>query len=120
MAKKKQEDENPKPKDTKELLNGGLEKMFNGIKKSGVEKIFDERQKQITKYGYTPASDAQWKNLELLQAALTYIVAAMNNGLTDVNLWPFEPMYYHYEGYEESLKKAGAFIAAELDRIQLN
>ena len=34
--------------------------------------------------------------------------------------WPFKMEYFKDEGYVENLKKAGAFIAAELDRLNIN
>ena len=88
--------------------------------KTGVEKIGEEREKQIKKHGYTAKHDLNYKSNELLLGALTYLLAAINNGFVSSETWPFDITYYHYEGYESSLKKAGAFIAAELDRINLN
>ena len=88
--------------------------------KTGIDLIREEREKQITKYGYTPGHDAGYHNKELLFAALSYLNTAIYGKSVGTEDWPFEMKYYHDEGYQESLKKAAAFIAAELDRLQLN
>ena len=88
--------------------------------KTGTELINQEREKQITKYGYTPGHDIGYVNKELLFGALTYINTVLYGKNVGTEDWPFEIKYFNDEGYVENLKKAGAFIAAELDRIQLN
>lgn len=85
--------------------------------KTGVEQIIEERRKQINKYNYTRYHDSGYKNKELLFGALAYINSALYGGFVGVEDWPFEMKYWHDEGYLESLKKAGAFIAAEIDRF---
>ena len=88
------------------------------IMRTGLEQITEERVKQIAKYGYTAFHDSGYKNRELLKAALTYLKLAMDPSYRPVD-WPFELQYFRDEGYVESLKKAGAFIAAELDRLNV-
>lgn len=89
--------------------------------KTGIEQISEERVKQIAKYGYNVYHDEGYKNKELLFGALTYLKKAMwNNGFNEEETWPFEKQYFNDEGYIENLKKAGAFIAAELDRLNFN
>ena len=89
--------------------------------KTGIEQISEERVKQITKHGYTAYHDTGYKNNELLFGALTYLKKAMwDNGFNEEETWPFEKQYFNDEGYVENLKKAGAFIAAELDRLNIN
>lgn len=88
--------------------------------KTGLEQITEERVKQITKYGYTAFHDAGYKEKELLLAALAYLKQSIFGSTVDVSsVWPFDMKYFHDEGYVESLKKAGAFIAAELDRLNV-
>lgn len=87
--------------------------------KTGLEQITEERVKQITKYGYTAFHDSGYQNQELLFGALTYLMCAISGKDTGLQYWPFEQQYFHSEGYVESLKKAGAFIAAELDRLNV-
>ena len=87
--------------------------------KTGLEQITEERVKQIAKYGYTAFHDSGYQNQELLFGALTYLMCAISGKDTGLQYWPFEQQYFHYEGCIESLKKAGAFIAAELDRLNV-
>ena len=89
--------------------------------KNGIDLIKEEREKQIVKHGYDLKHDSTHSNKELVLAAMSYLTAAYNhNGALGAESWPFDIDTYNFEGYIESLKKAGAFIAAELDRIQLD
>ena len=87
--------------------------------KSGIELIRDEREKQLIKYGYTSRHDAMYTNKELLYGALAYLSEAIHKGTGNEN-WPFNLEFWHPEDYVNNLKKAGAFIAAELDRLENN
>ena len=85
--------------------------------KTGIEQIAEKLVEQIN------STDLQYKdckNKELLFGALSYRNAAIYGESVGNEDWPFEQIYWHYEGYVESLKKAGAFIAAELDRLQVS
>lgn len=89
--------------------------------KTGIEQITEERAKQIGKYKYTAYHDAQYTEKELLLGALTYLKKALyEDKYQETDDWPFMMRYYRDEGYVENLKKAGAFIAAELDRLNIN
>ena len=83
--------------------------------KTGLEQIAEEQLKQINKYG---SISTNLKDKKLLFGALSYLNAAIYGESVGNEDWPFEQIYWHYEGYVESLKKAGALIAAELDRLQ--
>lgn len=83
--------------------------------KTGIEQITEEQLKQISKYGNI---NTNLNNKKLLFGALSYLNAAIYGESVGNEDWPFEQIYWHYEGYIESLKKAGAFIASELDRLQ--
>ena len=83
--------------------------------KTGIEQIVEEQLKQINKYG---SISTNLKDKKLLFGALSYLNAAIYGESVGNEDWPFEQIYWHYEGYAESLKKAGALIAAELDRLQ--
>ena len=85
--------------------------------KTGIEQIAEEQLKQISKYGNI---NTNLNNKKLLFSALSYLNAAIYGESVGNEDWPFEQIYWHYEGYAESLKKAGAFIAAELDRLQIS
>lgn len=83
--------------------------------KTGIEQIAEEQLKQISKYSNI---NTNLNDKKLLFGALSYLNAAIYGESVGNEDWPFEQIYWHYEGYVESLKKAGAFIAAELDRLQ--
>ena len=83
--------------------------------KTGIEQIAEEQLKQINKYG---SISTNLKDKKLLFGALSYLNAAIYGESVGNEDWPFEQIYWHYEGYAESLKKAGALIAAELDILQ--
>ena len=85
--------------------------------KTGIEQIAEEQLKQISKYGNI---NTNLNNKKLLFGALSYLNAAIYGESVGNEDWPFEQIYWHYEGYAESLKKAGALIAAELDRLQIS
>ena len=85
--------------------------------KTGIEQIAEEQLKQISKYGNI---NTNLNNKKLLFGALSYLNAAIYGESVGNEDWPFEQIYWHYEGYVESLKKAGALIAAELDRLQIS
>lgn len=87
---------------------------------NGIELIQKEREKQITVHGYTPEHDTMYENKELMFGALSYLNTAIYNSLIGDEDWPFAKEYFK-PGTDivENLSKAGAFIAAEIDRIQL-
>lgn len=84
--------------------------------KSGIELIAQERHEQIEKHGFDVTKDAFYSNNELIKAALFCISP-------DVFEWPYE---WDEEFRSKILAKdivgrmkvAGAFIAANIDRIQ--
>ena len=83
--------------------------------KTGIEQIAEELTKQINNINL---HYEDCKNKELLFGALSYLNAAIYGESVGNEDWPFTQINWQYEGYIESLKKAGAFIAAELDRLQ--
>lgn len=85
--------------------------------KTGLEQIAEEQLKQISKYGNISTN---LKDKKLLFGALSYLNAAIYGESVGNEDWPFSQTTWQYEGYAESLKKAGAFIAAELDRLQIS
>jgi len=88
--------------------------------KTGIEQIAEERNKQINKHGYTIKQDSGYTNKELLKAAQAYLNTCLFDSFVGRNNWPWDISTFHDDGYVENLKKVGAFIAAELDRINLN
>ncbi len=102
--------------------------------KTGIELIAEERKRQVEKEGWSIAYDSiRHKQGELTDAALCYATVASaqlrgasveewpvemfnNDTLTD---WPWEKQWYKpAPNAERNLVKAGALIAAELDRIR--
>ena len=89
--------------------------------KNGVDCIREERERQMAKHKYTPGHDTMYTDGELLRAAVAYIQQALYSGLKPFgDVWPFSKESFNDEGYKRSLEKAGALIAAEIDRINLS
>lgn len=95
----------------------------------GVERIADERRRQVDEEGWTAEHDDQHRRGELAAAAACYALHCVDTSdgefLADVFdwFWPFEPEWWR-PGAEEDvsscvrrLEKAGALIAAEIDRL---
>jgi hypothetical protein len=94
---------------------------------TGAEIILEERTRQIIEEGYTPENDQGYTNDELVNAAESYLCTERYRtifGNYDIPLrWPWEE-----EGWKPTpedrireLAKAGALIAAEIDRrIKIN
>ena len=106
------------------------------MKKTGIELIVYERQRQIEVEGWTPEHDAYHSCGELARAAATYAlpenyrkmtecIDRSENGGRDAiweqpELWPFDNEYWKPtpDNRIKELVKAGALIAAEIDRLQ--
>lgn len=87
--------------------------------KTGIQQISEEREKQISKYHYSPEKDLRWKNNELLFGALAYLNSVLYGHSVGEEDWAMDRAFWKPENDIENLKKAGAFIAAEIDRRQL-
>lgn len=96
---------------------------------SGVERIAAERQRQVDVEGWTPGHDADEHGAcELTQAASAYAYYAV--GQVNGECWPEDepaipPSWpWHMDWWKPSthpirnLEKAGALIAAEIDRLE--
>jgi hypothetical protein len=93
--------------------------------KTGIERIADERQRQIELWGETADHDTDHDRDELARAAAVYAVPFGKDGVrvgwreTAKNLywphgWDFHPSPANRI---RELEKAGALIAAEIDRL---
>jgi hypothetical protein len=82
----------------------------------GVALIAVERSRQVTAEGYTPGHDAEHDGGELAEAAAAYALAANGDGACR-EFWPFRPVAFKPVSPVRALTKAGALIAAELDRL---
>lgn len=105
--------------------------------KTGIELIAEERKRQIEFEGYTPQHDSEHTARELISAARTYSESAdlhlLSESFEPSDSWhnTNEPFYWieiknHWPWDEESFKpttalrdlvKAGALIAAAIDRL---
>jgi hypothetical protein len=94
-------------------------------KKTGVQLIAEERNEQINKHGFSVTEDAEYyQKMELIQAALFCIDQVVHEGfgLKTYKTWPsgWQEKFMHKIMAKDDigkLKVAGAFIAAEIDRI---
>lgn len=83
---------------------------------TGVELIAAERERQVSQEGWTPEHDDQHDKGELASAAMTYLAGEINDRTR--LWWPWEMKWFKPRTYLGNLVKAGALIAAEIDRIQ--
>ena len=101
--------------------------------KSGVELIAEERKRQVEKEGWTPEHDAEHDEGEMVDAAICYAIGdtqIKHEPLMDYpnkitvyqNFWPWHLQYWKPSPKDRvrELTKAGALIAAEIDRLQMN
>ena len=90
--------------------------------KTGAETITKERLRQKVVEGWTPEHDDEHSNQELIKAAKCYIEANLYRATPSKPPidWPWGIQYWKAECSSESinnLRKAGALIAAEIDRL---
>ena len=84
---------------------------------SGIELIAAERQRQIKFKGYSAAHDDGHTKRELQWAALGYVDFPRDDSAPHF-FWPWEPASWKPTGIPlRDLAKAGALIAAEMDRL---
>lgn len=85
---------------------------------SGIESIANERHRQITAEGWTPEHDDTHTNGELATAASLYArdhgTAYRNHPPKD---WPWDREWWKPKDRRSDLVRAGALIAAEIDRL---
>ena len=96
-------------------------------KLSGVEMIRKHRTEQIHKHGYTTDADAAHTGGELVAGALCYLISALNVAADQTDefaedvssRWPesLAGGYKRRDSLLENLVRAGAMIAAEIDRM---
>lgn len=91
---------------------------------TGALMILDERVRQVQGEGFTPEHDDEYVNGELVKAGVAYAYAA-TECLVDCPAydgsvpmwWPWNPMFWKPGSAIRMLVKAGAMIAAEIDRL---
>lgn len=94
---------------------------------TGIELIAQERERQISKEGWTAEHDAEHAEGELAVAAACYAIPGDDRELIDrgrlagivPSAWPWDSAWWKPGPTRvRELVKAGALIAAEIDRLQ--
>jgi hypothetical protein len=95
---------------------------------TGIERIAAERKRQIEEEGWTAKHDSQWENGELVDVAICYSMSEEERERRPNPLASEFGIYWPWDGSEwwkptpynriRELEKAGALIAAEIDRLQ--
>lgn len=94
---------------------------------TGIEAIAAERLRQIEAEGYLPSHDEEHDSGELAGAAVAYATLARNQVASGYDLTTAPPAQLWRWGADawkpspspiRNLEKAGALIAAEIDRLQ--
>jgi hypothetical protein len=83
---------------------------------TGIERIAKERKRQVGKERWTKAHDDGHVNDELARAAACYALAYEEEKRLPVD-WPWERESWKPCSRVRNLEKAGALIAAEIDRL---
>lgn len=97
--------------------------------KTGTELIAEERARQINSENWTASHDDGHKRMEMSQAAVAYASAAVllvldASSVADISTsrpmdWPWARKWWKPSNEPiRNLVKAGALIAAEIDRLQ--
>lgn len=96
--------------------------IFEPVHPTGVDLIREERERQIREEGFHPDSDMIYEDHQLAFAAATYALPAVADkarSFKRIHLWPWAPQWWKPSVNDriKELKKAGALIAAEIDRL---
>jgi len=85
---------------------------------SGIKKIEQERNRQINEEGFDSIHDNQYKHNELESAAFEYLRHTIY-GTGKGHTWPWPDSWWKPSDNKiRNLEKAGALIAASIDRIE--
>jgi hypothetical protein len=84
---------------------------------SGVELIATERLRQIESEGWDSGHDDTHDQGELAKAAAAYALESYGSAHA-YDYWPWHPDWWRPTDRVSTLAKAGALIAAEIDRLQ--
>lgn len=88
------------------------------IMRNGAELITAERYKQLTEKGYTHEHDRNIEVMDFIRAAEAYINSAEGFAYPQgVQAWPWNRRYFKPLQMRRDLVRAGALIAAALDRL---
>ena len=89
------------------------------FKSVGVEMIFAERKRQVVNEGWVSKHDSEHASDELAKAAVCYAMPARHRSRWLLSFWPWAVRYWKPTPDDRirELVKAGALIAAEIDRL---
>lgn len=93
---------------------------FVAEKTYGIRAINYERGRQIVVKGYDAEHDKTESLNSLLSAAYAYMLASMdgdNNNAEAHEHWPWDAEFFHPKDKKSNLAKAGALIAAAIDKV---
>lgn len=97
-----------------------VERLRADVPTGGVLAIHRERQAHRTREGWTDAQDDRYTNKQLAAAALNYLWHYLYGSLIRLGgmaRWPWALSWFKPTSPRRCLEKAGAPIAAELDRL---
>jgi len=86
---------------------------------SAIDDIATERKRQIEVEGWSPAHDDEHDEGQMTNAAVCYAMGRTRFGdaYGPEYLWPWDEKWWKPESYRRNLVKAGALIAAEIERL---
>lgn len=92
----------------------------------GAGRIFAERQRQIVLEGHTPEADQAYRTDQLIDAAISYLVAVkerrrgrlLGGQPVTPHEWPWDFEFFKPKNDDADLARAGALVAAEMDRVK--
>lgn len=115
--------EHPRDQDQYDRAKANAKAIANGLNMmgSGLELIAIERSEQIEKHGFDALHDSENENGELKEAAMFLLTGEDKYfpSLWDEGWWIRFKNKIESNDKIEVLKVAGAFVAAEIDRIKL-
>lgn len=86
--------------------------------KTGASLIAEERLRQFNEENYTDSKDDYYWQRELAIAALCYLRRVIYGGIKCPKVWPWPRNAWNPKSKIRDLVRAGALIAAEIDRLQ--
>jgi hypothetical protein len=86
--------------------------------KDGATLIAEERQRQVSQEGYNEEHDDQHIGQQLVHAAAAYLLRRPWMWPWQMRLWKGAAAPTDLDGRLRELAKAGALVAAEIDRVQ--
>lgn len=82
-----------------------------------IEDIAAERARQVSQEGWTPEHDDKHGNGQMAEAAACYILGDDNSLFDFPCIWPWHKSWWKPTNRRRNLVKAGALIAAEIERL---